>query len=102
MYCRMTSTICTLLPFFDYDLFDGRYGEGAQPPNVLFLAVREFEKKDDMEDSEWRENFLKLANERQSVINERGVRRVTFFLCRKGHYPMYFTLRDFSGVWKEE
>ncbi|KDQ18913.1 hypothetical protein BOTBODRAFT_28387 [Botryobasidium botryosum FD-172 SS1] len=94
--------ICKLLPFFDFDLFKMRHGENAAPPNVLYLAVRIFDPKDDMEDSEWREKFLQLANERAPTMNERGVRRVTFLLCRKAQYPLFFTLRDFAGVWKEE
>ncbi|KAG8859982.1 acetyl-coenzyme-A carboxylase [Serendipita sp. 411] len=76
--------------------------EGVEPPNVLNIALRVFNEKDDLEDTVWREKFLELSNERKEIMNEHGVRRVSFMLCRKGQYPWYFTLREMGEDWKEE
>ncbi|KAG8788142.1 acetyl-coenzyme-A carboxylase [Serendipita sp. 397] len=76
--------------------------EGVEPPNVLNIALRVFNEKDDLEDTVWREKFLELSNERKEIMNEHGVRRVSFMLCRKGQYPWYFTLREMGEEWKEE
>ncbi|KAG8874436.1 acetyl-coenzyme-A carboxylase [Serendipita sp. 405] len=46
--------------------------EGVEPPNVLNIALRVFNEKDDLEDTVWREKFLELSNERKEIMNEHG------------------------------
>ncbi|KAH7094196.1 acetyl-CoA carboxylase [Auriculariales sp. MPI-PUGE-AT-0066] len=74
----------------------------AQPPNVLTIALRAFDEADDMQDTTWQEKFVELVNERKDLIHERGVRRISFLICRPGQYPWYYTLREVENVWKEE
>ncbi|KAG1864845.1 acetyl-CoA carboxylase [Suillus subluteus] len=62
--------VAELLPIFDVDEFSQRYGNN-QPPN---------------------EQLAKFLNDRNGVLAKRGVRRVTILICRRGQYPMYFTL----------
>ncbi|KAG8902470.1 acetyl-coenzyme-A carboxylase, partial [Tulasnella sp. 403] len=91
-----------LLPAFDPDEFSQRHGIAAQPPNVLYVALRIFDPVDDKTDDDWRQKFLDLLNENKSVLTGHGVRRVTFTICRPGEYPFYFTMRESEGNWVEE
>ncbi|QRW03198.1 acetyl-CoA carboxylase [Ceratobasidium sp. AG-Ba] len=90
------------LPHFNTDEYSRRHGAGAQPPNVLYFALRVFAPSDDMEDNEWREKLLALVNNKVSILNERGVRRVSFLICRPAQYPFYLTMRDIGDKWGEE
>lgn len=90
------------LPHFNVDDYARRHGPGTQPPNVLYFALRAFTPADDMEDAAWREKLLALVNSKISVLNERGVRRVSFLICRPAQYPWYFTMRDMGEQWGEE
>ncbi|KAG8961417.1 acetyl-coenzyme-A carboxylase [Tulasnella sp. 419] len=95
--------VASLLPAFDIDEFTQRHGANSQPPNVLYIALRIFNPEDDRKNDEWREAFLTLLNERSSILVSRGVRRVSFLICRPAEYPHYFTMRDMGeGVWGEE
>ncbi|KZS94649.1 acetyl CoA carboxylase [Sistotremastrum niveocremeum HHB9708] len=94
--------VAASLPLFNPEEFSQRHGPENQAPNVLNLALRIFDKEDDMPEEEWRQKFLTLLNDSKAILTLRGVRRVSFVLCRKGQYPSYFTLRDVAGVWQEE
>ena len=93
--------VANMLPSFDHAEYRQRYGSN-QPPNVLNLALRIFDKQDDTTDEGWYERIIKLVNSRNSVLSKRGVRRVSVLICRPGQYPQYFTLRGTDGVWGEE
>ncbi|KAH9072271.1 acetyl CoA carboxylase [Lactarius deliciosus] len=90
------------LPLFDEAEHRQRYGTTSLPPNVLNLALRIFDKADDASDAEWAENISVFCNNRKHILAQRGVRRVSVVLCRRGQYPFYYTLRDKNGVWQEE
>jgi acetyl-CoA carboxylase/biotin carboxylase 1 len=85
---------------FDVDEFTQRYGNN-QPPNVMNLALRIFDKTDDVAEETRAEQLAKFLNDRNGVLAKRGVRRVTILICRRGQYPMYFTLRNSGGSWVE-
>ncbi|KAI5984263.1 acetyl-CoA carboxylase [Pisolithus albus] len=93
--------VAALLPVFDVGEFQSRYGS-VEPPNVLNLALRIFEKADDMPEEAWAEQLTKFVNERNSTLVKRGVRRISILICRRGQYPMYFTFRSSNRTWSEE
>ncbi|KIJ65157.1 hypothetical protein HYDPIDRAFT_89293 [Hydnomerulius pinastri MD-312] len=93
--------VAGLLPIFDVDEFRQRHGS-TEPPNVMNLALRIFDKADDMSEEAWAEQIIKFVGERNATLVQRGVRRVTVIICRRGQYPMYFTLRGTDGAWVEE
>ncbi|KAI4523307.1 hypothetical protein K525DRAFT_254691 [Schizophyllum commune Loenen D] len=93
--------VASLLPVFDTEEYRERYGK-VQPPNVLNLALRIFEREDDMPEDEWATQIAEFVNANKDELDYRGVRRVSVLICRKGQYPVYFTMRDIDGVWKEE
>lgn len=92
----------TLLPVFDAKDFAQRYSGDSQPPNVLNIALRISEPEDDMSESTWSEKIISLVNERRSILEKYGVRRVSIVICRKGLYPLYYTLREIGESWGEE
>jgi acetyl-CoA carboxylase / biotin carboxylase 1 len=55
-----------------------------------------------MPEDEWNKQVVDSVNKQASILQRRGVRRVSILLCRRGQYPVYFTLRNFSGAWGEE
>ncbi|KAF9515737.1 hypothetical protein BS47DRAFT_1371957 [Hydnum rufescens UP504] len=79
-----------------------RHGGDAQAPNVLYIALRLFDPADDKSDDAWREIFVRLINDRKDVLVSRGVRRLTFMICRRGQYPWYYTMRIIGSAWAEE
>ncbi|KAG0694582.1 acetyl-CoA carboxylase [Suillus ampliporus] len=93
--------VADLLPIFDVEEFRQRYGS-TQPPNVMNLALRIFDKTDDIAEEAWAAQLRKFLNERNTILAKRGVRRVTILICRRGQYPMYFTLRNSNDSWVEE
>ena len=95
------SKVVSLLPF-DSQEFLERHGANAEAPNVVNIALRIFNEEDDMPEGDWNRQVVDSVNKQNSVLKRRGVRRVSIFLCRPGQYPVYFTLRDFNGVWGEE
>jgi acetyl-CoA carboxylase/biotin carboxylase 1 len=50
----------------------------------------------------WNDKITELTNAHQEVLEKCGVRRVSILICRRATYPMYFTLREIDGSWKEE
>ncbi|KAI6042033.1 acetyl-CoA carboxylase [Pisolithus marmoratus] len=93
--------VAALLPVFDVGEFHSRYGS-VEPPNVLNLALRIFEKAEDMPEEAWAERLTKFVNERNPTLVKRGVRRISILICRRGQYPMYFTFRVSNRTWSEE
>ena len=94
--------VAATLPLFDEAEHRQRHGPNTQPPNVLNLALRVFNEADDMSDAEWAEKIYVFVNNQKHVLSQRGVRRVSVVLCRRGQYPWYFTLRERDAVWQEE
>ena len=93
--------VAALLPVFDPDEFHQRYGS-TEPPNVMNLALRIFDKADDISEEAWAEQALKFVKEHNATLVKRGVRRVSILIYKRGQYPMYFTLRGAEGNWAEE
>ena len=93
--------VASLIPFDPEEFFE-RHGGNSEAPNVVNIALRIFKEEDDMPDNDWNIQVVDSVNKHASVLKRRGVRRVSVFLCRPGQYPVYFTLRDFDGVWGEE
>jgi len=92
--------VVSLLPVFDVQEFAERYGAGSQPPNVVNVVLNIFEK--DKTEVQWNNEVVSFINKHADILAHRGVRRVSILLCRRGQYPVYFTLRDNDGHWKEE
>lgn len=90
------------LPCFDMQEAIRRQTGAAQPPNVMNVAMRIFDLKDDMPDAEWAQKFTTLINDRRETLNRHGIRRVSLMLCRRGEYPQYVTVRDMGENWGEE
>lgn len=94
--------VASMLPPFDSAEFRQRHGINNQPPNVINIALRIFEEKDDMSESAWSTTVTEFVNAHKEVLVRRGVRRVSILICRRGQYPVYFTLREYDGTWGEE
>jgi acetyl-CoA carboxylase/biotin carboxylase 1 len=90
------------LPPFDAEEHRKRYGNNSQLPNVVNVALRIFDEKDDMPDETWFEKISTFVAGQTESLSRRGVRRVTTMICRRGQYPIYFTLRESEGIWGEE
>ncbi len=91
-----------MLPPFDSQEYTQRHGKNNQPPNVINVALRLFDKADDMTEDEWLPKVTSFVNDNKETLNRRGVRRVSVLLCRQGTYPVYITMREVDGVWAEE
>jgi acetyl-CoA carboxylase/biotin carboxylase 1 len=75
---------------------------GGNVMNVALLLPRSNGAESDRtQDEEWHREFTLLANQFAEEADRRGLRRLTFMLCRPGQYPSYFTLRKEEGAWKE-
>ena len=94
------SCLCYL--FFEAEEYRRALCRNNQPPNVMNLALRIFDEKDDMTEEAWSDKITSLVNERRDCLNKRGVRRVSVLICRQSQYPFYYTLREVNGVWGEE
>jgi acetyl-CoA carboxylase/biotin carboxylase 1 len=92
----------SLLPVFEPKDFEERYGAGTQAPNIVNVVLRIFEEKADKSENEWNQEVVSFINHHADILGRHGVRRVSIVLCRRGQYPIYYTLRDNDGVWKEE
>ena len=99
---RGFDTVTSLLPPFDAKEFTKRYGSNSQPPNVLNIALRIFDEADDMPDETWAEKITAFVAKHAETLTHRGVRRLSVLICRRGQYPVYFTLRESEGSWVEE
>ena len=96
------NNVVSMLPAFDPQEFSERYGVNNQPPNVINIALRIFREEDDMAETEWHKEIHSFVNDHADILTRRGIRRISILLCRRGTYPVYFTLRDFDGAWNEE
>ncbi|KAJ7890599.1 acetyl-CoA carboxylase [Mycena olivaceomarginata] len=99
---RGFSKVAATLPAFDPVEHRRRYGSTIQPPNVMNVALRIFNDADDMSQDAWSEKLIAFTNEHSETLAKRGVRRISFLICRLGQYPVYFTLRCSEGKWAEE
>lgn len=94
--------VVSTLPPFEIEEFKQRYGTN-QAPNVINISLRVFDDNDNFKDEAvWAEKLIEFVNKHKEVLLQRGVRRVSILICERGNYPVYFTLRDFDGVWAEE
>jgi len=50
-----------------------------------------------MAEDVWTEKITSLANERRKTLNKRGVRCVSVLICRRGQYPLFYTLMNQMG-----
>ncbi|KAF8120989.1 acetyl-CoA carboxylase [Boletus edulis] len=96
-----TGNVAALLPIFEPHEFRQRYGS-TEPPNVMNLALRIFDKADDVSEDTWAERALKFVKDHNATLVKRGVRRMPILICKRGQYPMYFTLRCTDRSWAEE
>lgn len=94
--------VLAMYPQFDATKHYERFGESAQPPNVLNLAINAFNNEDDLSNEAWLENFIDLTNQVGEKVRASGIRRVTFLINRKGEYPWFYTMRDVNGRWIEQ
>ncbi|TFK71374.1 acetyl CoA carboxylase [Pluteus cervinus] len=95
--------VVSTLPLFDLEEFKHRYGGDSQPPNVVNIALRVFDENDKLTDeAAWSGKLTEFINQHKDILVQRGVRRVSIVICEKATYPVYFTLREFDGVWGEE
>ncbi|KAF7294479.1 hypothetical protein MKEN_01440400 [Mycena kentingensis (nom. inval.)] len=99
---RGFSKVAATLPVFDVEEHKRRYGNSIEPPNVLNIALRIFNDDDDMSEDDWSTQFTEFTNKQSDTLARRGVRRISFLICRKGQYPVYFTLRRANDQWGEE
>ncbi|KAJ7115896.1 acetyl-CoA carboxylase [Mycena epipterygia] len=99
---RGFSKVAATLPAFDPAEYRRRHGNNIQPPNVMNIALRIFDDADDMSQDAWSEKLIAFSNEHSQTLARRGVRRISFLICRPGQYPVYFTLRSSGGKWGEE
>ncbi|KAG0148460.1 hypothetical protein CROQUDRAFT_105706 [Cronartium quercuum f. sp. fusiforme G11] len=83
-------------------LSEAGVGEGGAH-NVLKIAYRLDDLSDDQSDTEWHEKFQFICKKFDAGLSRRGIKRVTFKICRKGQYPSYFTMRKNvnSKLWEE-
>lgn len=94
--------LLSMYPAFSHNDFTERHGKDARHPHVLNVALRLF-NGEERSDEELNQHFQDLANQFAPKISGKGIRRVSFIVCRKDQYPAYFTLRDSAdGSWKEE
>jgi acetyl-CoA carboxylase/biotin carboxylase 1 len=96
--------VLSYFPPYQHEEFTQRHGKDSAMPNVLNIALRVFEKENDFSDADWAGHTAALLDAASDELRKRGIRRVTFLVCRKNVYPSYFTFRqaDAVGAWKEE
>ncbi|KAJ7066657.1 acetyl-CoA carboxylase [Mycena amicta] len=99
---RGFAKVAASLPVFDVEEDRRRYGSTIEPPNVMNIALCIFNKDDDMSEDAWSKQFTTFTNGHREILARRGVRRISFLICRPAQYPVYFTLRSEDGQWVEE
>jgi len=96
------SRLLEMYPVFDHKEHLDRFGADARNPNVMNVALRQYEEGG-LTDDELNQRFQSLVNQWGAKVNDKGIRRVTFLVCRKDEYPSYFTVRESGdGSWREE
>ena len=94
--------LLAMYPAFNHNDFTDRHGKDARHPHVLNVALR-LHNGEEHTDAELTQRFIDLTNQNSSKVIGKGIRRVTFVICRKDQYPSYVTLREsVDGTWKEE
>jgi acetyl-CoA carboxylase/biotin carboxylase 1 len=76
-----------MFPSFSEADFAEKHGKEANHPHVLNVALRAF-GDDDTRDETLIEKFLSISNEHSDKLFSKGIRRVTFVVCRQGQYPV--------------
>ncbi|KAM6496983.1 acetyl CoA carboxylase [Amanita muscaria] len=99
---RGFNKVVSMLPEFNEHEYRERYGSNNQPPNVINIALRIFNSQDDMPEDAWNKSIQEFLNAHRDILTKHGVRRVSVLICRREHYPVYFTLRDMGSSWSEE
>jgi acetyl-CoA carboxylase/biotin carboxylase 1 len=95
--------LLAMYPAFNHNDFVEKYGSDARHPHVMNIALRLFDGEEDKPDVELNQSFHSLVNQHNAKAIGRGIRRITFVVCRKDQYPSYYTLREATdGSWKEE
>lgn len=69
--------------------------------NVCNVALLVYEAKDDRPDEQWQRFLCDLSSRLSNDLESRGVRRITYSICRRGQYPSYFTVRKGDQAWEE-
>ncbi|ADV22983.1 Acetyl-CoA carboxylase, putative [Cryptococcus gattii WM276] len=94
--------LLSMYPAFSHVEHIEKFGGDARHPHVMNVALRLF-NGEQMSDIELNVRFHALANRYATGISGKGIRRVSFVICRKDQYPAYVTLRESAeGSWKEE
>ncbi|KAK4687240.1 acetyl-CoA carboxylase / biotin carboxylase 1, partial [Tremellales sp. Uapishka_1] len=94
--------LLAMYPSFNHNDFVEKHGKDARHPHVMNVALRLF-NDEDVQNDDLIGHFLTLVNQYASNVAGKGIRRITFVVCRKDQYPWYFTLREMiDGSWKEE
>jgi len=94
--------LLAMYPPFNHNDFVDRHGEDARHPHVMNVALR-LHNGENHSDAELNDHFHSLVNQYTAKVIGKGIRRVTFVICRKDQYPSYYTLREAAdGTWKEE
>jgi len=94
--------LLSMYPSFNHDEFVEKYGKTARHPHVMNVALRLFDGETQT-DQELNLSFHDLVNQHAAKVVGKGIRRITFVVCRKEQYPSYYTLREGAdGQWKEE
>jgi acetyl-CoA carboxylase/biotin carboxylase 1 len=95
--------LLSMYPAFNHNEFIEKYGKTARHPHVMNVALRLFDEESGKSDKDLNQAFHDLVNQHASKVVTKGIRRITFVLCRKDQYPSYITLREGAdGQWKEE
>ena len=94
--------LLSMYPAFSHNDFVERHGKEARHPHVMNVALR-LHNGEEHSDVELAQHFHDLVNHHTTKVIGKGIRRVTFVICRKDQYPSYVTLREnVDGTWKEE
>lgn len=95
--------LLAMYPAFSHNEFTEKYGKEARHPHIMNVALRLFDSAEDRPDAELHQHFHSLVNQYGPKAIGKGIRRITFAVCRKDQYPSYYTLREATdGSWKEE
>ena len=65
--------VASMLPPFDSVEYRQRYGVNNQPPNVINIALRILDDKDDMSESAWSQKVMEFVNSHKEVLSHWGV-----------------------------
>jgi acetyl-CoA carboxylase/biotin carboxylase 1 len=94
--------LLALYPSFSHSEHIDKYGKDARHPHVMNVALRLYNGEDHSDD-DLNHQFHSITNQYAAQVVGKGIRRISFVVCRKDQYPAYYTLRESAdGSWKEE